>query len=177
MSNPSSPPLADTLAGITDMSQARRLLAQWRDQAEQTAAALGRARTNAQVLKQENDELREKLRAVERKLADSPPAAPIRPANGTVVARAPVQSAAPDELALFEVWAEDKGYIVLATRWEGWLARAQLAVQAQWRIAGLGRITNEDDGYLTLQFKDEDAAQQFMNEYHPTVDVRDMPEP
>jgi hypothetical protein len=43
-------------------------------------------------------------------------------------------------------------------------------------IEGLGRITNEDDGYLTLQFKDEDAAQAFMQQYKPTVDVRDMPE-
>lgn len=42
-------------------------------------------------------------------------------------------------------------------------------------IEGLGRVTNEDDGYLTLQFKDEDAAQRFMESYTPTVDVRDMP--
>lgn len=43
------------------------------------------------------------------------------------------------------------------------------------QVAGLGRITNEDDGYLTLQFKDEDAAQAFMNKYNPSVEVDDMP--
>lgn len=42
-------------------------------------------------------------------------------------------------------------------------------------IVGLGRITNEDDGVVTLQFKNEDAAQRFMESYTPTVDVRDMP--
>lgn len=43
-------------------------------------------------------------------------------------------------------------------------------------IAGLGSMTNEDDGTMTLQFKDEDAAQEFMSRYSPTVDCRDMPE-
>lgn len=42
-------------------------------------------------------------------------------------------------------------------------------------ISGLGRITNEDDGYLTLQFKDEGAACQFMRDYAPSVEVDDMP--
>lgn len=42
-------------------------------------------------------------------------------------------------------------------------------------VAGLGRITNEDDGFLTLQFKDEDAAQQFFDNYTPSVESDEMP--
>lgn len=42
-------------------------------------------------------------------------------------------------------------------------------------IEGLGSMTNEDGGFLTLRFKDEDAAQLFMQEYHPTVEANDMP--
>lgn len=42
-------------------------------------------------------------------------------------------------------------------------------------VAGLGRVTNEDEGFLTLQFKDEDAAQAFMHRYECTVDIDDMP--
>lgn len=43
-------------------------------------------------------------------------------------------------------------------------------------IAGLGSVTNEDDGVLTLRFKDEDAALDFMHSISPTVDCRDMPD-
>jgi hypothetical protein len=54
--------------------------------------------------------------------------------------------------------------------------RARIAeLKAAFQVPGLGRITDEDDGFLTLQFKDEDSAQAFMAAYHPTVDVRDMP--
>jgi hypothetical protein len=42
-------------------------------------------------------------------------------------------------------------------------------------IPGLGRITNDEEGFLTLQFKDEDAAQAFMQRYECTVDVDQMP--
>lgn len=42
-------------------------------------------------------------------------------------------------------------------------------------IKGLGRMTNEDGGYITLQFKDFDAACDFMNDYSPTVEVGEMP--
>lgn len=56
----------------------------------------------------------------------------------------------------------------------GWFA-APISEDTATEIAGLGRVTNEDDGYLTLQFVDEDAAQAFMHTYSPSVDVRDMP--
>lgn len=67
--------------------------------------------------------------------------------------------------------------------WEGWFnaptesactkqhAQAAKAVE----VAGLGSITNEDDGVLTLRFKDEDSASNFMLMHLPTVDCRDMP--
>lgn len=42
------------------------------------------------------------------------------------------------------------------------------------QVAGLGRVTNEEDGFLTLQFKDEAAAQAFMYRYECTVDVDKM---
>ena len=42
-------------------------------------------------------------------------------------------------------------------------------------VPGLGRMTNEDDGFLTLQFKDEDAAQAFMQRHECDVEVDDMP--
>ncbi|MES2729997.1 MAG: hypothetical protein V4621_07905 [Pseudomonadota bacterium] len=42
-------------------------------------------------------------------------------------------------------------------------------------IEGLGSITNDDDGFLSLRFKDEDAAQQFMRDFCPTVEANDMP--
>ena len=42
-------------------------------------------------------------------------------------------------------------------------------------IEGLGRMTNEDDGYLTMQFKDEDAACAFMQKYGCSVEVDEMP--
>jgi hypothetical protein len=42
-------------------------------------------------------------------------------------------------------------------------------------IPGLGRMTDEDDGYLTLQFVNEAAAEAFMAFHDPTVDTRDMP--
>ncbi|MBU9406002.1 hypothetical protein KTE46_10000 [Burkholderia multivorans] len=44
-------------------------------------------------------------------------------------------------------------------------------------IAGLGRMTNEDDGFVRLQFVSESAADAFMEAYGPTVDVGQMPEP
>ncbi|WP_175773915.1 hypothetical protein [Burkholderia multivorans] len=42
-------------------------------------------------------------------------------------------------------------------------------------ISGLGRMTDEGDGFVTLQFVDEAAAQSFMAGYRPTVEVDDMP--
>lgn len=47
---------------------------------------------------------------------------------------------------------------------------------ASHKVEGLGTLTDEDDGVVTLRFKDEASAQQFMNRYAPTVDIRDMPE-
>lgn len=44
------------------------------------------------------------------------------------------------------------------------------------RVEGLGTLTDEDDGIVTLRFVDEDAAQRFMHGYAPTVDITDMPE-
>ncbi|UQN68049.1 hypothetical protein L0Z11_10060 [Burkholderia multivorans] len=44
-------------------------------------------------------------------------------------------------------------------------------------IAGLGRMTNDDDGFVRLQFVTEAAAEEFMEAYGPTVDVGQMPEP
>ncbi|WP_320533626.1 hypothetical protein [Robbsia andropogonis] len=44
------------------------------------------------------------------------------------------------------------------------------------RIPGLGSMTDEDDGFVTLQFKDESAAQDFMMSYSPSVSIKDMPE-
>jgi len=49
------------------------------------------------------------------------------------------------------------------------------APEAHHRIPGLGFITDEDEGRVTLQFKDEAAASQFMKEYGPSVDIDDMP--
>lgn len=49
------------------------------------------------------------------------------------------------------------------------------AIDIPTAIPGLGRITNEDDGFLTLQFKDEDGAQAFMQHYGPSVEVDEMP--
>ncbi len=46
----------------------------------------------------------------------------------------------------------------------------------QYDVPGLGRCTDEDNGFVTLQFKDEDAAQAFMHNYHPTIEVDDMPD-
>lgn len=37
-------------------------------------------------------------------------------------------------------------------------------------IPGLCSMTDDDDGYVTLRFINETAAQQFMEAYHPTVD-------
>ena len=42
-------------------------------------------------------------------------------------------------------------------------------------IPGLGRMSDDDDGYLTLQFVNEAAAEAFMTSHEPTVDIRDMP--
>lgn len=42
-------------------------------------------------------------------------------------------------------------------------------------IAGLGRMTDEDNGFVTLQFVDEESAQQFMTSYAPTVEDDEMP--
>lgn len=42
-------------------------------------------------------------------------------------------------------------------------------------VPGLGRVTNDEDGFLTLQFKDEAAAQAFMQRYECDVAVDDMP--
>ncbi|WP_249204599.1 transcriptional regulator [Burkholderia cenocepacia] len=44
-------------------------------------------------------------------------------------------------------------------------------------IAGLGRMTNDDDGFVRLQFVSEAAADAFMEAYGPTVDISEMPEP
>ncbi|MDN7744684.1 hypothetical protein QZM78_11570 [Burkholderia multivorans] len=44
-------------------------------------------------------------------------------------------------------------------------------------IAGLGRMTNDDDGFVRLQFVTEAAAEEFMEAYGPTVDVSQLPEP
>ncbi|MCG2586544.1 hypothetical protein [Massilia sp. TS11] len=52
------------------------------------------------------------------------------------------------------------------------LAATQSAVEA---VKGLGRITNEDNGYLTLQFVDEDSALEFMRSIAPSVEVDSMP--
>ncbi|MET3371976.1 hypothetical protein ABIC89_001017 [Variovorax boronicumulans] len=49
------------------------------------------------------------------------------------------------------------------------------APEAHHRIPGLGFISDEDEGRVTLQFKDEAAASQFMKEYGPSVDIDDMP--
>ena len=54
-------------------------------------------------------------------------------------------------------------------------AHVAKAVAAPFPITGLGSITNEDDGVLTLRFVNEEAADQFINLYEPTVDCRDMP--
>jgi len=43
------------------------------------------------------------------------------------------------------------------------------------KVAGPGSITNEDDGVLTLRFKDDDSAAAFMHAHLPTIDCRDMP--
>jgi hypothetical protein len=42
-------------------------------------------------------------------------------------------------------------------------------------VAGLGRITNEDDGFVTLQFINEAAADAFMESYVCSVDITLMP--
>lgn len=65
--------------------------------------------------------------------------------------------------------AEDAEYVLSLIR--GATPPAQPARE----IAGLGRMTDDDEGFVTLQFKDEDAAQSFMAEYAPSVDVADMP--
>jgi len=66
----------------------------------------------------------------------------------------------------------------------GWAGRVaasaieKLAAQApqpKRAIAGLGRMTDDDGGYVTLQFVDEAAAQAFMGNYVPSVDIDDMP--
>lgn len=56
-------------------------------------------------------------------------------------------------------------------------ARAAFSTLPAWphNVPGLGRVTNEDDGVLTLQFKTDDDSQAFMHNYEPSVDVRDMP--
>lgn len=43
------------------------------------------------------------------------------------------------------------------------------------KVPGLGTITDEDNGVLTLEFKDEDSAQAFMHSYSPTVEITEMP--
>lgn len=67
-----------------------------------------------------------------------------------------------------------RGWNVLLNKLQGMLSEYSGAAPSV-KIPGLGRITNEDDGYLTLQFKDEDTAQAFMKKLSPSVDVRDMP--
>jgi hypothetical protein len=42
-------------------------------------------------------------------------------------------------------------------------------------ISGLGRITDDEEGFLTLQFVDEASAQAFMRQNECTVDVDQMP--
>lgn len=44
-----------------------------------------------------------------------------------------------------------------------------------YQIPGLGRITQEDDGFVTLQFVDGNASELFMQYYEPTVDCEQMP--
>lgn len=85
-----------------------------------------------------------------------------------------------DERAAFEAWWKNGAACIgpERTAWDGFKAGPVAdPVQAQEpvEIAGLGRITDKDDGYLTLQFKDEESAQKFMGDYGPSVDVRDMP--
>ena len=43
-------------------------------------------------------------------------------------------------------------------------------------IVGLGRMTDEEGGIVTLKFENEDRAQQFMRDYAPSVEVDLMPE-
>lgn len=99
--------------------------------------------------------------------------------------RTPEEVAKAHALEVFRAW---KAYPLPDLNSDGqfeldWLHREFVAFQAGLErnapaphaIAGLGRITNKDDGYLTLQFKDEAAAQAFMDAYTPSVDVRDMP--
>lgn len=66
----------------------------------------------------------------------------------------------------------------MESAWQGWkLARrpAAPAPEAPHPIAGLGSITNDENGFISLRFESEDAAQAFMQAYNPTVDCRDMP--
>jgi len=64
-----------------------------------------------------------------------------------------------------------------------WTERAKTAEAASplsagsHRIDGLGRMTDDDDGFVTLQFVSEAAAEAFMARYEPTVDVDAMPPP
>lgn len=51
----------------------------------------------------------------------------------------------------------------------------QVGQEQAGQIAGLGTITNEDNGVYTLRFINEDAGQDFMNKYYPTVEIDDMP--
>jgi len=64
-------------------------------------------------------------------------------------------------------------YLYEGTRSHG--TAAAPAAEPPIAIPGLGRMTDEDDGYVTLQFKDEAAAQAFMHGYGPSVEVEDMP--
>lgn len=43
------------------------------------------------------------------------------------------------------------------------------------KVPGLGRMFDDDDGFLTLQFVDEESAQRFIAAYYPSVEVDDMP--
>ena len=50
-----------------------------------------------------------------------------------------------------------------------------VGAHSEHRIPGLGRMTDDDGGFITLQFVDEAAATKFMQNYAPSVDVDDMP--
>lgn len=63
----------------------------------------------------------------------------------------------------------------LVSRARKLLPAVKQAAEGVTEIAGLGRLTDDDDGFVTLQFKDEAAAQAFMHQYAPSVEVDEMP--
>lgn len=88
------------------------------------------------------------------------------------IARAALAQPEPPRPTLAPGLANDDGSFTTAAELNA--ARCAETVKPL-EIKGLGRITDDDAGHVRLELIDEDAAQQFMRDFAPSVDVDQMP--